>query len=142
MPSRAVRSIVLYDGVCGLCDRLVQFVLRRDRYDRFRFAALQGGFAVAWRQRQNLDPGDLSTVYVVVDAGGGSERLLAKSRAILHILEEIGGPWRLAGVLRILPARVLDGAYDVVARHRYRIFGKHDVCMAPAPERRSKFLDG
>ena len=142
MRSSGARSIVLYDGVCGLCDRLVQFVLRRDRYDRFRFAALQGGFAAALLRRQHLDPGDLSTVYVVVDAGEGSERLLAKSRAILHILGEIGGVWRLAGTLRILPARVLDGVYDVVARHRYRIFGKHATCMAPAPEWRGKFLDG
>jgi len=142
MRSSGARSIVLYDGVCGLCDRLVQFVLRRDRYDRFRFAALQGGFAAVLLRRQHLDPGDLSTVYVVVDAGEGSERLLAKSRAILHILGEIGGVWRLAGTLRILPARVLDGVYDVVARHRYRIFGKHATCMAPAPEWRGKFLDG
>jgi len=142
MRASGARSIVLYDGVCGLCDRLVQFVLRRDRYDRFRFAALQGGFAAALLQRHHLDPGDLSTVYVVVDAGEGSERLLAKSRAILHILGEIGGVWRLAGTLRILPARVLDGVYDVVARHRYRIFGKHATCMAPAPEWRGKFLDG
>ena len=142
MRSSGARSIVLYDGVCGLCDRLVQFVPRRDRYDRFRFAALQGGFAAALLRRQHLDPGDLSTVYVVVDAGEGSERLLAKSRAILHILGEIGGVWQLAGTRRILPARVLDGAYDVVARHRYRIFGKHATCMAPAPEWRGKFLDG
>lgn len=142
MPSGPARSIVLYDGVCGLCDRLVQFILRRDRHDRFRFASLQRDFAAALLERQNLDPGELSTVYVVVDAGERGERLLAKSRAILHILEEIGGAWRLAGILRLLPPRVLDAAYDLVARHRYRIFGKYEACTVPAEEWRGKFLDG
>ena len=132
---------MLYDGVCGLCDRLVQFTLRRDRRDRIRFASLQGRFAATLLERWKRDPGDLSTVYVVVDAGERSERLLAKSRAILSILEEIGGAWRLAGVLRILPPRLLDAAYDLVARNRYRIFGKYDACVVPAPEWRGKFLD-
>ncbi len=132
---------MLYDGVCGLCDRLVQFTLRRDRRDRIRFASLQGRFAATLLERWKRDPGDLSTVYVVVDAGERSERLLAKSRAILSILEEIGGAWRLAGALRILPPRLLDAAYDLVARNRYRIFGKYDACVVPAPEWRGKFLD-
>jgi predicted DCC family thiol-disulfide oxidoreductase YuxK len=136
------RLIVLYDGVCGLCDRLVQFILRRDRRDRFRFAPLQGAFAARLLERHRRATGDLSTLYVVIDAGGPRERLVWKSRAILRILGEIGGAWRLATVLGLLPTRLLDTAYDVVASNRYRLFGRYETCALPSREQRSKFLDG
>ena len=134
-------DLILYDGVCGLCNRLIQFVLRRDRADRFRFAALQGSMARAALRRHGRDAGVLDTVYVIRDHGTAEERILAKSRAILHVLSSLGGLWRPARLLQIVPVRLLDALYDFVARRRYGWFGRHDACRLPAPSERAKFLD-
>jgi predicted DCC family thiol-disulfide oxidoreductase YuxK len=135
------RPIILYDGVCGLCNRLVQFVIRRDRHDRFRFSPLQSPFSAEILERHGKDPRDLNTIYVVVDSGQPSERLVRKGRGALFILGRLGGVWSLSGVLRILPTRLLDFGYDRVARVRYRLFGKHETCPLPDPDQRQKFID-
>jgi predicted DCC family thiol-disulfide oxidoreductase YuxK len=137
-----VADLVLYDGVCGLCNRLVQFILRRDRADRFRFASLQGALAADLLRRYGRDARDLDTVYLVRDHGTPGEALLAKSRAVFAMLDRLGGPWLLVRVLRLLPRSVLDFAYDQIARRRYRWFGRYDACPLPAPGARAKFLDG
>jgi predicted DCC family thiol-disulfide oxidoreductase YuxK len=133
--------IVLYDGVCGLCNRLVQFILARDTSDRFRFASLQSEFAQKLMIEHGVDPHDLDTVYVVKDHGETSERLLARSDAILFILSQLGSVWKLSGVGRVLPRSIRDAVYKLVARNRYRVFGKHESCMLPEPKHRAKFLD-
>ncbi len=133
--------ILLYDGVCGLCNRLNQFLLSRDRAGRLQFAALQSAFADQ-TLRKHGKKGDLDTLYLLTDYGCDSERVLSKSRAVLGAVEELGGPWRaLAGVLRALPARILDAVYDRVARNRYRIFGKSETCRVPTPEQRARFIE-
>jgi len=133
--------IVFYDGVCGLCNHLVQFILKRDTRDRFRFASLQSDFAQQLMTRHGVDPHDLDTVYVVKDHGQTNERLLARSDAILFMLSQLGGIWKLSGVGRVLPGAVRDAVYKIVARNRYRVFGKHESCMLPEPKHRAKFLD-
>jgi predicted DCC family thiol-disulfide oxidoreductase YuxK len=133
--------IVLYDGVCGLCNRLVQFLLKHDSNDRFRFASLQSEFANGLLKRHGVDPRDLDTVYVVKDYGQPNESLLARSDAILHMLAELGGVWKLTGIGRVLPKSFRDAVYKIVARNRYRVFGKHESCMLPEPKHRAKFLD-
>jgi predicted DCC family thiol-disulfide oxidoreductase YuxK len=133
--------IVFYDGVCGLCNHLVQFLLKRDKRDRFRFASLQSDFAGKVMNRHGVDPHDLNTVYVVKDYDQSSETLLARSDAILYMLSQLGGIWRLAGIGRVLPRAFRDAVYQVVARNRYRVFGKHESCMLPEPKHRAKFLD-
>ena len=133
--------IVLYDGVCGLCNRLNQFILKRDTHDRFRFASLQSDLAVSLLERHGADSRDLDTVYVVLDYNQPGERLLARSDAILHVLTQLDGIWKWAGAGRLLPKVVRDGIYNVVARNRYRVFGKHDSCILPDPKHRHKFLD-
>jgi predicted DCC family thiol-disulfide oxidoreductase YuxK len=132
--------IVLYDGVCGLCNRLVQFILKHDKRDYFRFASLQSEFASALLQKHGRDPRDLDTVYVVVDYAQPAERLLARSDAILFLLRQLGGIWKLAALGKILPRIIRDGIYKLVARNRYRVFGKYDSCMLPEPKDRAKFL--
>jgi len=132
--------VVLYDGVCGLCNRLVQFILKRDKHDYFRFASLQSDLASKVLQRHDRDPNDLDTVYVVVDYLQPTERLLARSDAILFLLKELGGIWKLASLGNILPRIMRDGIYKLVARNRYRVFGKYDSCMLPDPQHRAKFL--
>jgi predicted DCC family thiol-disulfide oxidoreductase YuxK len=137
-----VVHLVLYDGVCGLCNRLVQFILRHDRAARFRFAAQQSAFAADLLRRHGRAPEDLDTVYVFARYGQPDQTVLAKGRAILYVLGQFGGLWRLALVLRVLPRPVLDFAYDRIARRRYRWFGRLDTCPMPAPGTRERFLDG
>ena len=133
--------IVLYDGVCGLCNRLNQFLLKRDHHDRLRFASLQSNLARRILERHGADPTDLDTVYVVEDYDTPSERLFMRSNAILRALEALDGIWKLSSVSKILPRPVRDLFYKVVATNRYRVFGKYEVCMMPDPKYRKKFLD-
>jgi predicted DCC family thiol-disulfide oxidoreductase YuxK len=133
--------IVLYDGVCGLCNRLTQFLLKRDHKDRLRFASLQSEFAAAILKRHSKDPEDLDTVYVVKDYNQTNEKLLARSDAILYLGQQIGGIWSVAGLGKVLPRFLRDWIYNLVARNRYRVFGKYESCMMPDPKYRRKFLD-
>jgi predicted DCC family thiol-disulfide oxidoreductase YuxK len=141
VPSTPSNPVVLYDGVCGLCNRLNQFLLKRDTHDRFRFASLQSDLAASLLKRHGADSRDLDTVYVVLDYNQPGERLLARSDAILHLVTQLDGIWKWARVGRLLPKVLRDGVYKVVARNRYRVFGKHDSCMLPDPKHRHKFLE-
>lgn len=156
--------ILLYDGICGLCNWTVQFVLRRDEAGIFRFAALQGELAKRILARHGADAGALAAVVVVVDFDEAEERLLSGSDAAIFILRHLGAGergsgrrqgssgatagrgawlWRTAGgLLNIVPRGLREWGYGVVARHRYRIFGKYDSCPVPSEETRSRFLDG
>jgi predicted DCC family thiol-disulfide oxidoreductase YuxK len=134
--------IVLYDGICGLCNRLVQFVLKRDRNDRFRFAALQSDFARSLLERHGRVPDDLDTFYLMLDHGQPTERLLARTDAAVAVLEELGGVCSVwAKLLQLFPRRLRDWQYNLVAHNRYRIFGRYDFCPLPDPKDRHKFLD-
>jgi predicted DCC family thiol-disulfide oxidoreductase YuxK len=135
-------TIVFYDGVCGLCNRLNQFLLPRDRHARIRFAPLQSQTAGQTLARYGQDASDLDTVYVLAGWKTADERLLARSQAILHTLSLLGGGWAaLARVGSIIPVSVADPIYRLVARNRYRIFGKFETCKLPPPEWRERFLD-
>lgn len=133
--------IVLYDGVCGLCNHLVQFLLKRDTRDRFRFASLQSEFARNLLKRHGADPHDLDTVYLVKNYGQPGESLLERSDGVLYMLDQLGGVWKLAVIGRVLPKKLRDAIYKMVARNRYRVFGKHESCMLPEPKHRARFLD-
>jgi predicted DCC family thiol-disulfide oxidoreductase YuxK len=133
--------IVLYDGVCGLCNRLNRFLLKRDHNDRLRFASLQSDLARKILERHDADPTDLDTVYVVEDYDSPTERLFERSSAILRALEALGGIWKLSAVGKILPRPIRDLFYRFVATNRYKVFGKAEVCIMPDPKYRKKFLD-
>lgn len=141
MPTPESNPIVLYDGVCGLCNRLVQFLLKRDARDRFRFASLQSEFSARLLTRHGVDPHDLDTVYVVKNHERADEEVLARSDAILYLLNQLGGIWSLSGIGRVLPTALRDLLYKLVARNRYKVFGKFESCMLPEPKHRAKFLD-
>jgi predicted DCC family thiol-disulfide oxidoreductase YuxK len=134
--------IVLYDGVCGLCNRAVHFLLKRDRHDRLRFASLQSDFAGTLLKRHGVDHQDLDTVYAVLNHGEANETLLAKGDALLQFAKEIGGLWSLARLGKIIPRPIRNWLYDFVARHRYQVFGKYDSCMLPDPQHKHKFIEG
>jgi predicted DCC family thiol-disulfide oxidoreductase YuxK len=127
--------VVLFDGVCNLCNGAVRFVVRHDRRGRFRFASLQSEAGQALLRRHGLDPADLFSV-VLVDGG----RVTTRSDAALDVARGLGGAWRAAGLLRAVPRPVRDRVYDWVARNRYRWFGRRDACMLPSPELRARFL--
>ena len=134
--------IILYDGVCGLCNRLNQFVLKRDRNDRFRFAALQSEFATKVLSRHGVNPGLLDTVYLLLNYSQPDERLASRSDAAVLILRELGGMWcALAAAMGVLPRWFRDKAYNQIAVNRYQFFGKYPTCQIPNEKYRSKFLD-
>ena len=134
--------IVLYDGVCGLCNRLVQFLLKHDTQGRLRFASLQSDFAERVLSRHGIDPKDLDTVHVVVDCERPEEEVLNRSDAILRAGYELGAAWKtLATIGRIVPRPLRDLVYRFVATNRYRVFGKYDTCMLPDANQRQRFLD-
>jgi predicted DCC family thiol-disulfide oxidoreductase YuxK len=142
MSGSSPNPIILYDGVCGLCNRLVQFILIHDSRDRFRFASLQSDFAAQLLQRYGAAPGDLDTMYVVLDHELAGERLVSRSEAGVLVLRELGGGWATLGVmLRLLPAWLRNWGYNLIARNRYRIFGKYDSCPLPSEKDRRKFFD-
>ena len=139
--SREGPHLLLYDGVCGLCDGLVQVVLKGDRHRVFHFASLQSRAAKTTLAPFGANAADLTTMYVVLNYQSGSPQPLERGRAALFVMTALGWPWKTATVLRILPGSVLDRLYDLVARHRYRIFGRRDQCLLPPREYRSRFLD-
>lgn len=140
--SDAPHPIILYDRVCGLCDRFIQFVLKRDERDLFRFASLQSELAARVLRGYTINPQQLDTVYVVVNFQEPDQKLLSRSEAAIFVLQQLRGTWPAAArVLRILPRRMRDAAYNLVARNRYRWFGKYDTCVLPDARQRHKFLD-
>lgn len=142
MNSVSANPILLYDGVCGLCNRSVQFILRHDHHDRFRFATLQSDFAARILERHGVHALDLDTVYLVKNHGQPAESLANRSDAAIEVLRELGGLWRMvAGVLRFVPRFVRNWGYNRIAGNRYRMFGKYDACPLPDPKDRHKFLD-
>ena len=136
----AWERLVLFDGVCGFCDRAVRWLLARDVEGRLRFAPLQGRTAAALRLRHPEIPSDLDSI-VYVEACGGQERVYLRSDAALQIAAAIGAAPRLRRVAARLPRRLRDVAYAAFARIRYRAFGRLDSCRAPLPAERARFLD-
>ena len=133
--------VIFYDGVCGLCDRFTRLVIRRDERHRFRFAPLQGGFAARVLSRYGKDPRDLDTLYVIRGRGTPSESLLSRSEAVSFVLSQLGGVWKWLGAgVRRLPPSLADRAYWLVARYRYRVFGRYEACPVPEPSERERFI--
>ena len=142
MNSSLNNPILLYDGVCGLCNRFVKFVLRNDLHGRFRFGSLQSDFASTIVHRHGLNPGNLDTVYDIENSGQSNERISARSDAIISVLRHIGGFWAAISIaLRALPRWFRDCGYTAIASNRYRIFGKYESCLLPDEKDRDKFLD-
>ena len=132
--------LVLYDGVCGLCDRLLQFLLKHDHRDVFRFASLQSPMGRAMVARWGGDPEDLTSFYVVADFRTPNARVVTKSDAAVFVAGELGWPWKAARAGEALPKALRDRIYDLIARSRYRIFGRYEECVIPSPENRNRFV--
>ena len=136
-----MNQVLLYDGVCGFCNQMVQMILRHDRHGTLRFAALQSAYGEAAKARHpelnNVD----SVVLVERSSDTDEERVFIRVDAALRVVAYLGGWWKLLLVFRILPRPVRDLFYDLFARYRYRLFGKYDSCLVPSPDVRSRFID-
>ena len=136
------QTVVFFDGVCGLCDRFVQFLLERDRSGRIRFAPLQGELARTVLPRHGLNPDDLDSVVVISRWQHPSERALTRAAAVHYTLDVLGGWWRIfARVARAVPGPLANWLYDLVARIRYKVFGRFEACPLPRPEWRERFFE-
>ncbi len=133
--------IVLFDGVCALCDRTVQFLLKRDKQGVLKFAPLQGLTAAAILKRHPEIGDNTRSVIFVQNHDTASESISVRSQAILDCLSALGGFWRVVSGLRIVPLFLRDGFYDFIARKRYRWFGKYEECIVPSPEMKERFME-
>jgi predicted DCC family thiol-disulfide oxidoreductase YuxK len=134
----AGRPVLLYDGVCALCNGVVRFCLKRDGPGMFRFAPLESGVA------RELTGGDerVDGVVLVVDALGERQQVYRRSDAVVEALRLLGGGWRgIGNVLALVPRGLRETGYGMVARVRYRVFGRYAVCPVPSAEERGKFVN-
>jgi predicted DCC family thiol-disulfide oxidoreductase YuxK len=134
------RALLLYDGVCALCNGVVKFLMKRDRRDRFRYAPLQSELGREMLARFGiLEFPD--GVMLVVNALTAEERLYQRSDAVAACLRLLDGPWRgLGRAMGLIPRWLREWGYGVVARFRYRVFGRYDTCPVPSPEERGRLL--
>ena len=140
-PHAEAVHLVLYDGVCGLCSSLLQFLLTHDRRGVFAFASLQSRTGKAVVERLGGGPAELTSFYVLANYRTDRSRTLARNKAALFVAGQLGWPWKAAVIARVLPGAVLDRAYDVIARNRYRVFGRYEQCLTPRPEFRGRFVE-
>lgn len=129
------KDIILFDGVCNLCNAAVTFIIKRDSKDHFRFAALQSQVGEHLLKTHSIDPKKLDSIILI-----SKDSAFAKAEAALHIAKKMNGLWPLLYVFNLLPNGLLNPVYDFIAQNRYKWFGKKESCMIPTPALKSKFL--
>src|SRR5271163_2448328 len=138
------RALMLYDGLCGVCNTAVQWVIKHDHADRFRFAPQQSAVAAAILARRGIDHEAMlksNSVYLVLGAGSEDERLLTQSDVTVNMLLILGGRWRIWGkMLRAVPRFARNAAYRMFARNRYRLTAQYEVCPIPSEAEQMKFV--
>lgn len=128
-------KIILFDGVCNLCNSSVQLVIHNDRQNRFKFAALQSDIGKNLTDKFGIDTSKIDSIILIEE-----QRVFSKSSAALKIAKSMDGAYPLLYGFMIIPAFIRNWVYDWIAKNRYRWFGKKDQCMIPTPELQSKFL--
>lgn len=129
------KKIILFDGVCNLCNGSVVFMIKRDKKDVLRYAALQTEVGQKLVDQYNIDTKKIDSIILIEN-----NTYFYKSTAALKIARHLNGAYPLLTVFLILPAFMRDWVYDIIARNRYKWFGKKESCMIPTPELKSKFL--
>jgi predicted DCC family thiol-disulfide oxidoreductase YuxK len=130
------KKIILFDGDCHLCDKSVQFILKKDFKDLFRFVSLQSDLGKSLLQELQIPTQNIDSIILILSPSG----FLIKSKAVLHIVKSLGIPYTLLGVFNLFPTIVLDKLYDYIAQRRIRWFGIKQHCMLPTPALKDKFL--
>ncbi len=131
------KKIILFDGVCNLCNSSVTKVIQYDKKDTFRFASLQSDLGKKILDHLKIDPTKTDSIILYEP----NQAYYIKSAAALQIMKEFSGWWKLTQIFTILPSGFSNIFYDFVARNRYKWYGKKDSCMIPTPELKAKFLD-
>ena len=129
------KPIILFDGVCNLCNTSVQFVIKHDKRAFFTFASLQGETGQRLLKKYGLTAEDLNSFVLIIN-----NKALTRSAAALTVARNLGGIIKLLYGFMIIPAFIRDGMYNIIAKNRYKWFGKRDSCMIPSPELSSRFL--
>lgn len=130
------KPIVLFDGVCNLCNGSVLFIIKRDSQSRLKFASLQSDYGAEQMKRFNLPSSSLNSVLLIK-----SGQLFQKSNAALEIARMLDGIWPGMYAFKIVPLFIRDFIYDWIAKNRYRWFGKREACMIPTPEMKARFIN-
>jgi predicted DCC family thiol-disulfide oxidoreductase YuxK len=128
-------DIILFDGVCNLCNSAVDFIIKRDKKNRFKFSSLQDNSVRKLLNESNLQEGYLDSIILI-----SGDKIFFKSRAALEISKKLSGIWPLFYSLILIPAFIRDPVYEWIARNRYKWFGKKSTCRLPTEEEKSKFL--
>lgn len=128
--------IILFDGVCNLCEGVVKFLIRRDKNDVFRFASLQSEVGQALLQKFHLPTQNYNSFVLVVD-----EKVYLRSSAALKVCEFLGGFWKILAIFWLIPKPLRDAIYSYIAKNRYKWFGKRNKCIIPTPEIKRKFIE-
>ena len=129
-------GVILFDGVCNFCNGTINWILQHDKKNEFRFATLQSTYGKQVVERFKLTSDYLDTVILIEN-----EKVYLRSQAILRIIKRIGGIYSILGIFSIVPAPILNFFYNIVAKYRYRWFGKKDSCMVPDVSLKEKFID-
>jgi predicted DCC family thiol-disulfide oxidoreductase YuxK len=135
------RHLILYDGICGLCNWWIQQIIPRDPAGLFQFATLQGEPGRSLVARYGRNPDALDTVYVLAEHKSKSPKILVRARAALFVIGRLDSPWRFLRIFAVLPTFILDAIYSLIARNRYRLFGRYDRCPIPSADQASRFID-
>jgi predicted DCC family thiol-disulfide oxidoreductase YuxK len=130
-----MKRIIVFDGVCNFCNFWVNFLLERDRKNIFLFTALQSDAAKSLLKKYNRSPNDIDTFLLITDKG-----CFDRSTAGLLVAKELGGMWKLLYVFMIIPKFIRDPFYNLIAKNRYKFFGKNEACRIPTADERDKFL--
>ena len=130
------KQIILFDGICNLCNNIVIFIINRDTDNKFQFASIQSQSGKTLWHKHNL-PIDLIDSFVLIK----NEKVYFKSTAGLHVLRELGGVWKLCYLFIIIPTCMRDIVYNYIAKVRYKTFGKRDRCMVPTDDLKDRFLE-
>jgi len=129
------KPVILFDGVCNLCNNSVQFVIKRDSQELFKYASLQSGFGQQLLKEFNL-PADKFNSFILFQ----DNRIYTRSTGALKMLTQLKG-WKWTGIFFIVPRFIRDGIYNLIARYRYQWFGKRNECMIPTQELKARFID-
>ena len=137
MISKDDKKIILFDGVCNLCNSSIQFVIKHDKKNHYKFAALQSDVAKMLLNERGIDSSQIDSI-ILIDP---DTAYYIKSSAALEIGKSFGGGWRLLSIFEWVTRPIRDWIYDLIAKNRYSWFGKQNDCMIPTPELKAKFLD-
>lgn len=128
--------IVLFDGICNLCNSTVQFIIKRDKNNVFKFSSLQSEFGQNFLEERNLSSTDFNSI-ILYESGVA---YYTKSTAILKIVQKLGFPYKILSVFLLIPSPIRDSIYSLLSKNRYHLFGKKDSCMVPTAENKKKFI--